>query len=62
MKELEWVILRNSERYGDMASELPDVIVTSGTREQAEKLAEQLSSNYPGCDFLFYLKDDEHDD
>lgn len=56
--EQEWVILRNSERYGDMASELPDAIIATGTKEQAQELAEQLSLNYPGCDYLFYLESD----
>ena len=56
---MKYRIRRDSDRYGDMGDELECVIAVEGTLPQAEKIAELLSYNWPGCDSLFYVQEDE---
>ena len=55
----EWVIVWNSARYGGMGDRYPEKVVCTGTREQAENLADEMSNWYAGCTNLFYVLDEE---
>jgi hypothetical protein len=55
-----FIVKKQSDRYPGLADDLPNEIVCHGTKEQAELLAERLSNYYPGCDYIFYVVDEEN--
>lgn len=55
-----WIITKQTSRYSGLAKELPDLIICNGTKEQAEELAFRLSNWYPGCDYIFFVADEEN--
>lgn len=57
--EQPWFILRNDERYGDMAKDLPRRIIAFGTLKQAQEMADRLSNWYAGCDYMFYVPESD---
>lgn len=57
-----WHVCRNDERYAKMALSLPREVIVHGTREQARALADLMSSNWPGCDYLFYVREDDEEE
>jgi hypothetical protein len=54
-----WFVMRNDERYGDMAKDLPRQMIVFGTLKEAREMAERLSNWYAGCDYMFYVCGDD---
>lgn len=53
-----FTIIKNTDRYPAIDPKMPNVILTTGTLEQARELADRLSSWNAGCDYSFYVVED----
>jgi hypothetical protein len=59
----QYVLLRDTDRYPDsdvLRARYPERVVVTGTREQAEFVAELLANYEAGCDGLWYVAGESH--
>lgn len=56
-----WIIRCDYERYGSIAERYPATLLVNGTKEQAEKLTNELGWIEAGCNDLFYFEDESID-
>lgn len=49
-----FTIIKNTQRYPGIDPKMPNVILTTGTLEQAIELAERISNWNAGCDYAAY--------
>lgn len=60
---MSFTIRRNDERYGPpfLRGVWPERIIIEGvTSEEARLIAEKLSDHFAGCQFYYYVVEDEH--
>ena len=59
---MRWTIVQNRDRYGMLRSfeGLPEKFIVEGmTYKEAEELAYNLGGSEAGCDYCFYVEEDE---